>query len=391
MKNIITSILIAIVCGAECCFASNSYIRNNEELPLSESIIAADTIIKKPNILKRVGKGIVSFINEFSTYDTAYIEPQHYKFQVMWQTVSRFESYTFHTPDGMSLRLSPDVNTTMGPYAGYSLIFLGYTLQLNNLYIGNNKKAFNLSLYTSLFGADIFVRDDNNFKIKSLVVDSDKGRIELPGLKDIEFTGCHIDCWGFNLYYIFNHRHHSYPATYNQSTCQKKSSGAPIAGIGYAKNSMDMDWEQLGKDAQKYYPGYKPDESTRNLFDGSIMSTYSLYGGYSYNWVFAPNWTLGASALVGVSYHRSSNKTTKDEQSVETTYFRNFSCDQIGRMGIVWNNTRFFAGASTQLYLYNYQRERVRLQNLFGQFNLYFGLNFGKKKPYRTPGKFFEF
>lgn len=50
---------------------------------------------------------------------------------------------------------------------------------------------------------------------------------------------------GFNLYYIFNHRKFSYPAAYAQSTVQRRSAGSWLAGIGYTRHTLEVDWEKL--------------------------------------------------------------------------------------------------------------------------------------------------
>ena len=109
--------------------------------------------------------GTKRLFDEFNTFDTLYIEPQHYKFQAMGQMTNYYERYSLTYNDGERIEFSPDVSTVIGPYIGYSLIFLGYTLQLNNLYLGNMQKTFNLSLYTSLFGVDFDYRDNNKFRI----------------------------------------------------------------------------------------------------------------------------------------------------------------------------------------------------------------------------------
>lgn len=349
---------------------------------------------QKTSFVKKVFKGISSFINEFNTFDTTYIEPQHYKFQAMGQLTSRFERYTLKTKDNKEIVLSPEVSTTFGPYVGYSLIFLGYTLQFNNLYLGNYKKTFNISLYSALGGVDFYYRNNNEYKIKKLTVDDNSTgeKYDTSPLINSDFDGLQVKYWGFNAYYIFNHRKHSYPAAYNQSTCQKRSAGSPHLGFGYGRYNMTMDWGKLNEQTKVYIPqsniSFTDSDSTYNNFR---YNCYSVYGGYSYNWVFAKNWLLGASASAAVSYNHSSGDVIYFNKLNEAFSISNFSLDGIGRMGIVWNNTRFFAGATGIIHSYSYSREHFSINNLFGSFNVYFGINFGRKKEYRKPGRFFEF
>lgn len=345
---------------------------------------------EKKSFLKKVWNGIENIVNEFNTYDTAYIEPQHYKFQAMGQMTTRFEGYRLNILEDQDVRLSPETSTTFGPYAGYSLIFLGYTLQLNNLYIGNAKKTFNLSLYTSLLGADFYYQDKRDFRIRE-ITDENLSINAMQALKNTEFDGFHVNYWGFNTYYIPNHRKHSYPATYNQSTCQKISSGSPLFGIGYGNYEISMDWAKLDERIKSVDPQYHTIDSIGNKPNNFSYNCYSVYGGYSYNWVFAKNWLLGASASLAMSYNKTKGEEFRAFKFYEDFKFTNLSVDGIGRIGIVWNNTRLFAGASAQIHSYSYRKEQFSLGNYFGSVNTYFGINFGKKKPYRKPGKFFEF
>ena len=334
--------------------------------------------------------GTKKFFNEFNTFDTLYIEPQHYKFQAMGQVTNYFERYSLTYNDQERIELSPDISTVIGPYVGYSLIFLGYTLQLNNLYLGNMKKTFNLSLYTSLFGVDFYFRDNNNFRIKYLNIKLDDKNVK-EYINDQEFDGFHVKYWGFNLYYITNHRKHSYPAAYNQSTCQKKSSGSPLFGVGYGHYTISMNWQALDNFLARNIIGYTPQFTQSQLNDVMNYDCYSVYGGYSYNWVFARNWLFGTSMTLALSYNISKGESFSVGNIFNDFKLSNISLDGVGRMGIVWNNTRFFAGASAQIHSYTYSKPHIKINNLFGTLNIYGGINFGKKKPYRKPGKVFEF
>ncbi|MCM1077889.1 MAG: DUF4421 domain-containing protein [Bacteroidales bacterium] len=356
----------------------------------SDSIVS-ETIAKekKNSLFRKVGRGIASFIREFDTVDTAYIEPQHYKFQAMMQSTTNLESYEIYQKNGASVTFAPETSTKIGPYAGYSLIFLGYTLQFNNFYISNNAKTFNLSLYTSLFGVDFYYRKVSDFRMTNVKAGDDTA-IDVSPLVDKYFEGFGVERWGYNVYYIFNHRRHSYPAAYNQSTCQRRSAGSPLAGVGYSKYSLSMDWNRIVDMASQYVPEYKDKMEGLQFFENITYSCYSLYGGYSYNWVFAPNWTLGASFTAALTYNKSNGEQMRLEKFFEDFKFSNVSFDGVGRMGVVWNNTRWFAGVSGQVHTFAYNKSQFSIRNTFGNINVYVGVNFGKKKRYRTPGKFFE-
>ena len=48
--------------------------------------------------------------------------------------------------------------------------------------------------------------------------------------------------------------------------------------------------------------------------------------------------------------------------------------------GIVWNNTKWYAGASTVIHTYNYKKEQFSTNSSFGSLNIYVGVNFGRKR-----------
>ena len=128
-----------------------------------------------------------------------------------------------------------------------------------------------------------------------------------------------------------------------------------------------------------------------NYLDNLEYESFSLYGGYSYNWVFAKNWLLGTSATLALSYNKSRGENKINNNFFDDFKFSNMIFDGVGRIGIVWNNTRLFAGAVAQIHSYNYSKEHLMVNNIFGNLNLYVGFNIGKKKKYRSKGKWFEF
>lgn len=347
----------------------------------------------KTPITKRIINGIGSLIHEFNNIDTAFIEPQHFKFTLMLQNTNNFEYYRLSGKDGKGITLAPDMGMNIGPFFGYSLLFLGYNLQLNHIYVGNTKKEFDISLYSSMIGLDVFYRRNaSNFKIRSVSLGDG---FNTSKLHDIEFSNFTSNALGFNVYYIFNHRKHSYPAAYNQSTCQKISAGSPIVGFSWSRHSVHIDWESLDNLVSTYLPYTNTKLADEIGFDKVDYLCYSLNGGYSYNFVIMKNLWLGLSLTAGLSYNRSKSKDDDDQfpllNTIRNFNIRNFAFDGVGRMGLVWNNTRFFAGFSAVAHSYTYSKSQFSSNDIFGNIITYAGFYFGKSRKYRTPEKFFEF
>ena len=333
---------------------------------------------KKMGLIRRIIRG-------FDRLDERYIEPQHYVFAAMLQTTYNYERYSLSGGD-QSITMKPDRNLRVGPYAGWKWVFLGYTFELGNLNFGGGRREFNFSMYSSQIGIDLFYRrTGQDYKLRQV----NFGNADMSELEDQPFDGIEVGITGANIYYIFNHGRFSYPAAFSQSTIQKISCGSWLAGVGYTRHSLDFDSDQLqnlidsklGKqtipvDSKQTIPvdsGLRVDEV--RYYDLSIS------GGYAYNWVFAKNWLLGSSVQLALGYKRTYGDMEGNTRGGFT--FKNMNIDGVGRFGLVYNNMRWYAGASAIVHTYNYSMSRFRTNNTFGSLNVYVGCNFGLKKKYR--------
>ena len=336
---------------------------------------------RKKSFFKHIGDGLNSFVKAFNDIDTAYIEPQHYNYTVMLQYTSNYELYRLVSKSGQEITFAPNFTLKLGPYVGWRWIFLGYTIDLtaiNNKTAKSAKQEFDLSLYSSMLGVDLFWRETgNDYKIRNAVLG--KG-IDTKRLNGTGFSGLNVSIKGFNLYYIFNHKRFSYPAAFSQSTCQRRSCGSPLLGIGYTHQSLDLDYEKLRNTINDRVGGTEVNLDSGMMFNKIKYIDYSVSGGYAYNWVFAKNWLFAASLSVALSYKKSSGDLKKETPSILGRFnLSNFNIDGLGRFGVVWNDTRWYAGMSTIIHSYNYRRSQLSTNNVFGSLNVYFGWNFGKR------------
>ena len=334
----------------------------------------------------RLGKTFTNFFREFSNINEQYIEPQHYNYTVMLQNTNTYEVYTLYGEEGQRISFAPDPSWRLGPYLGWRWVFLGYTVDLKHINMKSDhssKKEFNLSLYSSLLGVDLFWRQTgNDYHIQRMSLGDD---VNTDALRKVSFDGFKGSIKGLNLYYIFNHRRFSYPAAYAQSTVQRRSAGSMLLGIGYTQHKLEVDWDKLTKLVDdRLNQGVPPGEQAK--IDSSLMFSQVKYSdinvscGYAYNWVFAKNWLFNASLSVGVAYNQSTSDTESEHFDIMNFRFRNVNLDGIGRFGVVWNNTRWYAGMSTIIHSYNYRKSQFSTNNSFGSVNLYFGVNFGRKR-----------
>ena len=339
----------------------------------------------KTDFFHRIGSFFTKYFRDFNETDTTYIESQHYNFAFMMQNTNTYEVYRISSKSGQEISFAPKPTYRVGPFFGWRWFFLGYTFDVRHLSNNNNKREFDLSLYSNLMGVDLYYRKTGtDYSIRSFK--SAASTEEIKRL-DIPFSGLNVGITGFDLYYIFNHRKFSYPAAFSQSTVQRKSCGTALAGIGYTRHSIDLDFRKLQNVIDNEIPNRMVEKNLAVKLDSGLMfenvkyTNFSVSGGYAYNWVFAHNWLLCSSLSLSMGYKRASGDLKKDELTILRDFsFKNVVLDGTWRLGVVWNNTKWFGGMSTILHSYNYKKRQFSTDNIFGSINFYFGFNFDRKR-----------
>ena len=224
-----------------------------------------------------------------------------------------------------------------------------------------------MSLYSAKLGVDIFYRrTGNDYKIHKVT-----GFDDIASDYSESFDGLKVDMKGLNLFYVFNYRRFSYPAAFSQSTNQ--SAGSMIAGFSISTHDLNFDYTRL---PQAIQGSMNEDMKVEHIKYTNISLTF----GYAYNWVFARNWLACLSLTPAVAY-----KTSRIEkiESQTNDWYKNFNIDFILRAGVVYNNSKYFAGTSFVGRSYDYYRDNFSMNNGFGTLQVYAGFNFYLKKQYK--------
>ena len=341
-------------------------------ITVNDSIQEDSVTTPKPSAFKRA---IKKFMN-FSDFDTLYISPNRYNYALMATHFSNFEYYsvTSEFPQPQKLSFSPNPHNKIGLYFGWRWIFLGWSVDIDDIYRKTNRKnkgtEFDLSLYSSKLGVDIFYRrTGNNYKIHKIRGFYD----EIPSDYSEDFSGLKVDIKGLNLYYIFNNRKFSYPAAFSQSTNQRRNAGTFKAGFSISKHNLDFDYQQL--------PAYIQERMNPGMKVNKIKYTNAnISFGYAYNWVFARNCLACLSLTPAIAYKASDVDAETQEGKA---WYSKFNLDFLLRAGVVYNNGKYFVGTSFVGKNYNYHRNNFSLDNGFGTLQVYVGFNFHLRKEYR--------
>lgn len=103
-----------------------------------DNTLATDSITtpapqKKTPFFKKVGNALVCLFEKFSEVDTTYIEPQKYNYAAMVQNTNTYERYRITSSQGNDFTFAPEPKIKFGPYFGWRWLFLGYTVDFNEL------------------------------------------------------------------------------------------------------------------------------------------------------------------------------------------------------------------------------------------------------------------
>lgn len=374
------------VCGHA---ASQTVVENvKEDTVRVDSVEVGDSTERhSPKTKVRKAKNwLKRFFRNFDDYDTDYISPNYYNYTAMLQNTNFYQVYRMKGTDAdghtQTLQMAPSPSFKVGPYFGWRWIFLGYTFDVSHPGSAGATTEFSLSLYSSMLGCDlVYIRNTGDFTLRKVTGFSDEVTRSVQGS---QFSGMDSYTAAVNVYYVFNHRHFSYPAAYAQSTVQRKSCGSWMLGLSYSKQRVEFDYTRLPQ--QLLSSGTGETSSGNTLIDELKIShveyqSYNLSGGYAYNWVFARNCLFSLSLTPALGFKQAGGERLSGESIWLNV--KNLKFDFISRAGIVWNNSHFFAGASLITHLYDYQKDSYSMSNYVNYLNIYVGFNFHRKSQYR--------
>ena len=317
-------------------------------------------------------------VREFDRTDDDYIEPPHYNFAVELRAVRNYDDFVLSS-NRQSVKFSPDQRIKVGPYFGWRWVFLGTTFDLKNISLFGNsaKREIDFSIYSSQVGVDLFYRrTGSDYKLRDVSLGEN---IDNSLFEGVPFDGISVGITGVNAYYIFNHRHFSYPAAFSPGTCQKISCGSLLAGAGFTKNTLDLDFDKLRSLVEQRL-NKEVELDTGMLFDHVEYNDISLSAGYAYTWVLPMHFIFCASAQAALAYKTSSGNLAGELNSFS---FRKANIDGVGRFALVYNDTRWYGGLHAILRTNNYHTSRFSANNIFGSFCAFIGYNFIPRKKYK--------
>ncbi|MCR4957399.1 MAG: DUF4421 domain-containing protein [Prevotella sp.] len=328
-----------------------------------------------PAFIKKVGTMIDSM--SVSGVDRRYIDAPEHPWQLivkgnMNQSMVKMKSRgeMMGIPFSATPSLKTEPSRYVGLWAGYRGYGLGYTVN-----VGGDKGSYlTLGATGGAYGVNVRIHSFNNdtpdfdistdFNFEDDEDDHLSGKVEL--MDPIKVHTLIADG-----YYLFNGKHFSYAAAYDQSVLQKRSAGSLMAGAMYYYGHIDYATHHNGDLIYMMHGlgGVK-------LWQGSVGV------GYAYNWVPARGLLVSVMAMPMLTmvnkikaYRYMTNMDeliaqiifTEDETSVEEENQWVYDHLRIMPMGTKTFNSGMTLNIDARLSLtYNFGRCFV---NAYGQFN----------------------
>lgn len=264
----------------------------------------------------------------FNGYDTLYVMPTNYKFNVKLSTESWFDVYNFTLPNDTRIFMKSDPSTSAGVSLTYLAVSGGYDVNFSKIFGGvdRSRQRYRFGFNCMLFAAEVYmIKNDVGTTIKRF------GPKGLHADMNIPFTGINNTTWGLDAYYFFTHKKYSEAASFNFSRVQKRSHGSFYTGFSIYNQKLNFDFSELPIVYKEMLPKDWPNDQYQvNTYN------YAIRLGYGYNWVFAPKWVLGVSEspIVGI---RKGYVNSDVEKTSMSLYNRM-------KVSVVWNSGRMFFG-----------------------------------------------
>lgn len=270
----------------------------------------------------------------------------------------RLNMYSVQESEVELLDWSPTIRThtsnNIGLWLGYRGYGLGYSINLSK----NTGSHFTLGAVGESFGVNLRLRRFNtrDFNADVYLFDKQSGVESMNGNFDFEVSEpIRVHSLMIDGYYMFNSKHFSYAAAYDQSAEQIRSAGSLMVGALW--NAMSV---RYNSDKNAALVDLMHNVGAFKVRQGSLGA------GYAYNWVpvrgllvnamFMPMLTLYNRQVV-TRYETDLGETEEDDalyDEDESTRWSRVTLTFNGRASITYNFERFFFNIYGQFNTHRY-------------------------------------
>ena len=270
----------------------NLYALVADARSVTNDSVIADSVVAKQNLLKKLDKKLTTGYFK-SKYDSGYV-------------VRPAEKWLLKLSDnlsGTSIHAKGTVNDVWSKYDLYSTLNNNISLEVDYCDIAvaasiNPSKIRgtydDYELNFEYHGNQISL--DLNYQRSTSL----EGDIDLGPVKRLEKDALYMKTFTLTGYYIFNHRHFSFPAAFYQNYIQLRSAGSWLAGLTFQSGCIRTTDELI--------------ERSPSAPDVHIDAAHvGIGGGYGYNFVFGKHsqWLFHLSMLPTVVVYNHNELTVR--------------------------------------------------------------------------------
>lgn len=295
----------------------------------------------------------------FNSYNPDYVVATGKNWKIMGKSYNWMEFSTMMFPHNSFLTMHSDVYTDAGAYLSFMAVSIGYMFNVNEI-LGRptSRHTFSLDFTCYRFSGSFVQQSSHGGMTITRFGDYNEGHTISPKFNDVDIKSTTGD-----IYYFFNHRKYSRAAAYCYSKYQLRSAGSWIAGLSFARQSIQMDFKNLPPDMLVSLPLPTPNYSFR-------YNDYTLLGGYGYNWVLKPRrWLINATGMVAVGFKHSFEDATDGRRNLVANNFKLST-------SVVYNHKALFASLQARMDGFLYYNSNFTFFNSFSTLSLNVGARF---------------
>ena len=300
--------------------------------------------------------------------DRSYIEQPKRPWAVEVRTDASEATLKMHTDieyeggimGNMSSVTKNGFSTSLGAWVGYRGYGLGWSKELT----GGDGTTFSLGATGGSFGINLRINSFRSRMPEFTFTADDHGQQYKERYHEEIEDPIKIRSFFIDGYYLFNRKHFSYAAAYDQSLIQRRSAGSLMAGAMYHHASVDYSADSNW--AWVYY--------MKGV--GKLKFTQASIGvGYSYNWVPARGWLVNVLFMPTLALY---NRTTlydytiyyiSDKETVEEALADPDTIYELEEENSVTTPNKVTWNFDARLaVIYNWQRSYLRVYGHFNRF-----------------------
>lgn len=310
-----------------CCPASTLMAEKMEGMTYSDH--------SHPGIIKNIVNEVTTFIAPKKiTYDTLYIQKPPYDWTIRLRFTGNESSIRLKgdiDDKDVLCKLAAHINATVGMGINYKGLGVGLSVN-SKMFNKENRKDINLGIrfYSSRFGIEALYQStktySGNVKINGTEYPTQSGEIDYNSLT-------------FDAYYVFNHKHFSFPAAFTQSYIQRRSSGSIMLGAS-----------ALLGEFKTIYDGNDPDY----IHYRTGLNLLAIGAGYGYNIVLGKHFLIHFSLVPNIIIINGTHCSANNKSRQTDKSFPDFIIT--GRNAFVYTNKRFFASFTNTYNQYYFDR-----------------------------------